>query len=91
MNSFLLYTCYRKLIKMVSLGAMATFIKHAIFIVVFILYIPGLFFQIPKNGTKLAVAAVHGLLYALVYTVLEVIFNMKRIVMCISSGGKGSV
>lgn len=76
---------------MVSLSGIATFIKHAIFILVFILFIPGFFFELPKNGKKLAVAAVHGLLYALVYTLLEVIFNMKRIAMCISTGGVGSV
>ena len=76
---------------MVSLGGITTFIKHAIFIVVFILFIPGFFFQLPKNGTQLAVAAVHGLLYALVFTILEVIFSMKRIAMCISTGGAVSV
>jgi len=76
---------------MVSLGGIATFIKHAIFVIIFILFIPGFFFQLPKNGSKLAVAAVHGLLYALVYTVLEVVFNIKRIAICIKSRGKGSV
>jgi hypothetical protein len=76
---------------MVSLGGIITIVKHVIFVVVFILFIPGFFFQLPKNGSKLAVAAVHGLLYALVYTVLEVVFNIKRIAICIKSRGKGSV
>jgi len=31
------------------------------------------------------------LIYALVYTILEVLFSMKRIVMCASTGGMGSV
>lgn len=75
---------------MVSIGGIATIMKRVIFVVVFIIFIPGFFFTIPKNGNKIAVAAVHGLLYALVYTILEVIFSMKRIVMCASTGGMGS-
>jgi hypothetical protein len=75
---------------MMSLGGIVTFIKRMMFIVLFILYIPGFFFQIPKGGSKLAVAAVHGLIYALVYTILEVLFSMKRIVLCASTGGMGS-
>jgi len=74
---------------MMSLGGIVTFIKRMMFIVLFILYIPGFFFQIPKGGSKLAVAAVHGLIYALVYTILEVLFSMKRIVLCASTGGMG--
>jgi hypothetical protein len=76
---------------MVSLGGIVTFIKHAIFTLIFILFIPGFFFQLPKNGSKRAVAAVHGLLYALVYTLLEVVFNIRRITMCMKTGGMGSV
>ena len=74
---------------MVSLGGVVTFIKRMMFILLFIVYIPGFFFQIPKGGKKLAVAAVHGLIYALVYTILEVLFSMKRIIMCASTGGMG--
>jgi hypothetical protein len=76
---------------MASLSGIITFIKHIIFVVIFILFIPGFFFQLPKSGGQHAVAAVHGLLYALVYTVLEVLFNIKRIIMCIKGGGMGSV
>lgn len=75
---------------MASLSGIITFIKHVIFVVIFIIFIPGFFFQLPKSGGQRAVAAVHGLLYALVYTVLEVLFNIKRIMMCIKTGGMGS-
>lgn len=74
---------------MPSLSGIITIVKHVIFVVVFILFIPGFFFTLPKNGKKLAVSAVHGLLYALVYTILEVIFNIRRIIKCIKSGGTG--
>ena len=70
---------------MPSLSGIVTIVKHVIFVIVFILFIPGFFFTLPKNGTQLAVSAVHGLLYALVYTILEVIFNIRRIIKCIKS------
>ena len=76
---------------MVSLGGVVTFVKRIMFTLLFIVFIPGFVFRIPKDGSKLAVAALHGLIYALVYTILEVLFSMKRIAMCISTGGKGSV
>jgi hypothetical protein len=75
---------------MVSLGGIVTFMKRIMFTLLFIVFIPGFVFQIPKDGSKLAVAAVHGLIYALVYTILEVLFSMKRIIMCASTGGMGS-
>ena len=74
---------------MASLSGIITIVTRVIFIVIFILFIPGFFFRLRKSGSKLAVAAVHGLLYALVYTVLEVLFSIKRIIMCIKAGGKG--
>ena len=75
---------------MASIGDIAVFIKRLFFIIIFIIFIPGFFFQLPKNGSQLAVAAVHGLLYSLVYTLLDVIFSIKRIIMCIKTGGAGS-
>ena len=74
---------------MVSLGGIVTGMKHIMFTVLFIVFIPGFFFQIPSGGSKMTVAAVHGLIYALVYTILEVIFSMKRIAMCASTGAMG--
>ncbi len=74
---------------MISLGGIVTVIKRIMFTLLFIIFIPGFVFRIPKDGKKLAVAAVHGLIYALVYTILEVLFSMKRIVMCASTGGMG--
>ena len=76
---------------MVSLGGVATIIKRIIFILLFILFIPGFFFEIPKNGSQISVAAVHGLLYSLVFVLLEVAFNIVRIIRCVKSGGMGSV
>ncbi len=76
---------------MVSLGGVAKFLKRLIYIFVFISFIPRFFFQLPKDGSKLAVAAVHGLLYALAYVLIEMLFNLKRIGKCLATDGVASV
>ena len=76
---------------MVSVSFIVNIIKKTLFIILFIVFIPDFFFEIPKGGSKKAVAALHGLIYALIFVLIEVIFSMKRIIMCSATGGMGSV
>lgn len=69
----------------------AAFTRNFLFIALFIVFIPGFFFQLPANGSKIVVAAVHGVLYSLAFMILEINFNLKRIYLCIKSLGTGSV
>jgi len=64
-------------------------VKQIINIVVFIVFIPELFFKLPKDGSRAAVAAVHGILYSLCYIFLNIIFDWKNIKDCIKSLFKG--
>jgi len=64
-------------------------VKQFINIAVFIIFIPELFFKLPKNGSRAAVAAVHGILYSLCYIFLNIIFDWKNIKACIVSMTKG--
>jgi hypothetical protein len=73
------------------LGSIVDFIIKLIYITLFILFIPDFFFKLPKNGNKMSVAAVHGLLYSLSFVILYAIFNSKRIFLCSASGGLASV
>ena len=73
------------------LGSIADFIIKLLYITLFILFIPDFFFKLPKNGSKMSVAAVHGLLYSLAFVILHIIFNSKRIFLCASSAGTASV
>ena len=53
--------------------------------------IPDFFFQIPKNGSRIIVSLVHGLIYATAFVILDILFNMKRIYLCAKSLGTASV
>jgi hypothetical protein len=53
--------------------------------IAFILFIPGLFFTLPKSGNRKAVAAVHGILYSLVYMILTISGDSKAVKKCIES------
>jgi hypothetical protein len=53
--------------------------------------IPDFFFQIPKNGSRIMVSLVHGLIYAAAFVILDILFNMKRIYLCAKSLGTASV
>ena len=64
-------------------------IKQILNIGVFIVFIPELFFTLPKNGSRAAVAAVHGILYSLCYIFLNIIFDWKNIKACVMSLFKG--
>jgi hypothetical protein len=64
-------------------------IKQIVNIVVFIVFIPELFFTLPKNGSRAEIAAVHGILYSLCYIFLNIIFDWKNIKNCIVSLFKG--
>ena len=64
-------------------------VKQFINIAVFIVFIPELFFTLPKNGSRGAIAAVHGILYSLCYIFLNIIFDWKNIKACIVSMTKG--
>jgi hypothetical protein len=64
-------------------------IKQFLNIGVFIVFIPELLFTLPKNGSRAAVAAVHGILYSLCYIFLNIIFDWKNIKACIMSLFKG--
>jgi hypothetical protein len=64
-------------------------VKQILNIGVFIVFIPELLFTLPKNGSRAAVAAVHGILYSLCYIFLNIIFDWKNIKACIMSLFKG--
>lgn len=64
-------------------------VKQFINIAVFIIFIPELFFTLPKNGSRAEIAAVHGILYSLCYIFLNIIFDWKNIKNCIVSLFKG--
>ena len=67
------------------------FTRNFLFIFLFILFIPDFFFQIPKNGSRVMVSLVHGLIYASAFVILDILFNMKRIYLCAKSLGTVSV
>ncbi len=67
------------------------FTRNFLFIFLFILLIPDFFFQIPKNGSRVMVSLVHGLIYASAFVILDVLFNTKRIYLCAKSLGTASV
>lgn len=60
-------------------------IKTILNITIFILFIPELFFTLPKDGNRKSIAAVHGILYSLCYIFLNIIFDWKNIKGCIMS------
>jgi hypothetical protein len=64
-------------------------VKQILNIGVFIVFIPELLFTLPKNGSRAAVAAVHGILYSLCYIFLNIIFDWKNIKACVMSLFKG--
>ena len=53
--------------------------------IAFIIFIPGLLFTLPKSGNRKAVAAVHGILYSLVYMILTISSDAKSMKKCIES------
>ena len=67
------------------------FTRNFLFIFFFILLIPDFFFQIPKNGSRVMVSLVHGLIYAAAFVILDILFNTKRIYLCAKSFGTASV
>ena len=67
------------------------FTRIFLFIFLFIIMIPDFFFQIPKNGSRIIVSLVHGLIYATAFVILDILFNMKRIYLCAKSLGTASV
>jgi hypothetical protein len=65
-------------------------IKQIVNIIVFIIFIPELIFTLPnKNGSRAAIAAVHGVLYSSFYIFLTIIFDWRNIKTCIMSLFKG--
>ena len=64
-------------------------VRQFLNIVVFIVFIPELIFTLPKNGSRAAIAAVHGVLYSLCYIFLTIIFDWKNIKGCIITLFKG--
>jgi hypothetical protein len=73
------------------LGFIFNFTRYLIYIVLFILFIPDFFFTLPENGSRVMVSLVHGLLYAAAFTLLSIMFNMKRIYLCVKSLGTATV
>ena len=73
------------------LGFIFNITRNLIYIGLFILFIPDFFFTLPENGSRVMVSLVHGLLYAAAFTLLSIIFNMKRIYLCAKSLGTVSV
>lgn len=66
------------------LSGIFNIIKKIVNIVIFILFIPELFFKLPKSGSRAAIAAVHGILYSLCYIFIYIIFDWKSIKNCIT-------
>lgn len=60
-------------------------VEKLLHIILFILLIPRIFYTIPSGGEKLAVVAVHGLIYSFGFMLLHILFSTKRIVKCIKS------
>jgi hypothetical protein len=73
------------------LGYIFNITRTFLFITLFIIFIPDFFFQLPPNGSKIVVSLVHGLLYAVAFVLLDVMFSMKRIYLCAKSLGRASV
>ena len=59
--------------------------------IAFIIFIPDLLFTLPKSGSRKVVAAVHGILYSLLYMLLTIASDKQNIKKCIESlaGAKG--
>jgi hypothetical protein len=72
-------------------GIILNISRNILFIVLFIILIPDFFFKIPSNGSRIIVALVHGLIYSVAFVLLDIMFNMKRIYLCIKSLGTASV
>ena len=73
------------------LGHIFNIVRILIYFTLFILLIPDLFFTIPSSDNKVLVVAVHGLIYAGAFVLLDIIFNSKRIFLCIKSLGTAVV
>jgi hypothetical protein len=73
------------------LGRIFNFTRTLIYIIVFILLIPDFFFKLPPNGSKIIVSLVHGLIYSAAFVLLDILFSMKRIYLCVKSLGTASV
>jgi hypothetical protein len=72
-------------------GIILNISRNILFIILFIILIPDFFFKIPSNGSRIIVALVHGLIYSVAFILLDILFNMKRIYLCIKSLGTASV
>jgi hypothetical protein len=73
------------------LGSIFNFTRTLIYIIVFILLIPDFYFKLPPNGSKIIVSLVHGLIYSAAFVLLDILFSMKRIYLCVKSLGTASV
>jgi hypothetical protein len=73
------------------LDSIFNFTRNFFYIFLFILLIPDFFFKLPPNGSKIMVSLVHGLIYSAAFVLLDILFNMKRIYLCIKSLGTASV
>ena len=73
------------------LGRIFDITRTIIYFVLFVLLIPDFFFELPKNGSKIMVALVHGLIYSGIFVLLDIIFSTKRIFLCAKSLGTASV
>ena len=72
-------------------GIILNISRNILFIILFIILIPDFFFKIPSSGSRIIVALVHGLIYSVAFILLDILFNMKRIYLCIKSLGTASV
>ena len=73
------------------LGRIFDITRTIIYFVLFVLLIPDFFFELPKNGSKIMTALVHGLIYSGIFVLLDIIFSAKRIFLCAKSLGTASV
>ena len=73
------------------LGHIFNIFRILIYVTLFIVIIPDFFFTIPPSGSKVLIVAVHGLIYAGAFVLLDIIFNSKRIFLCIKSLGTAVV
>ena len=65
------------------LGFIGVWIKRIIYITLFVIFIPGIAFTLPKGGGQKITALVHGLLYGLAFAGVQIILHFGSIISCL--------
>jgi len=64
------------------LDSITKWIKRIIYITLFVIFVPGVAFTLPKGGSQIITALVHGLLYGLAFAFIQLIFSFGQILAC---------